>query len=489
MPRLSPWGLLAGDLFTLGTDLYKHRKGKNFPTGKVTDRILTSKSSNASMPARPHRAPTRRSTRRKAPRGRKRTVKRVKRKAPIRKSSKRKKRKVSRGVPLTVGTARERHVDNATYGTLAAVGGTTDALYIPMNSIGPKHEMIAMVSQALLLHYMHRVGDYRANVNMNPANVQLAGASEQSTTWSVMRFHFASTVATLNDAGFQDVYSSLVFPATPAGPAVTQEQSLKQMTTTLGGHLVTQAKLGKRITQVSVYRLDAGAPAEHSCILMDISAGRNMLEFTCKAALKMQNATHADVPGGVTDDKSCGVDNALNINRNPLDGHIWSFKNQVPKFKMQYIVSKTDPQRLVLNQLDDCYAVHGAGIAPIDLTLIGEEFKIPPPVPSVIFANYSGKKAISNLAPGAHMSHYMSESFKGPVNSFFDRYFPYISATGGAPFIVPPGGNCAIVCLKPKYRNAASTPLKINAEIDHTYCARVSRAKLTPLPMMSVLSS
>jgi len=425
------------------------------------------------MPARGSKrgrvAPSRRSTKRKAPRGKKRTIKR---KAPIRKSTKRKKRKVSKGVTLTVGTARERRVDHVQY-------NASSALYIPMNSIGPKNEMLKMVAQSLMLHYMHRVGDYRANASMVPTGGDIAdaAASSQTYTWSHMNFSSVSYAATDDKASFT-MWSNY-------DGSTLSEQTLTQLTDRLESQLLLMVKAGRRITQVSVFRSDNDTGADQfQCILNDISAGRNVLEFTCKASLKMQNITPADVTH--TDAQTCGHDNALNINRNPLDGLVYKFRNQVPKFKMQYLISKTDAHRTALDALSDCYSTHEAGIAPVDMVVYGDEWKVPPPSPSTIFANFSGKTGIS-IAPGGHATQSMYESYKGPLNSFFERYFPVRLADGNA-FQVPPGGSSLMVCLKPKYRNATQAALKIEAEIDHTYCARVSRAKLTPLPMNTVLA-
>lgn len=424
------------------------------------------------MPARPRRAPRRapsRTSKRKV-RGKKRTIKR---KAPVRKSTKRKKRKVSKGVSLTVGTARERRLCHVQY------TAAQKALYIPVNSIGPKDTMLMMVAQSLLLHYMHRVGDYRANVTMVPTgelSSEVTADGYQVATWSQMTFHFAAL-----GSGTADVSSFKVWAYFQGGTFAMQ--TLEMMTHTVKTGLLTQIQAGRRLSGVSVFRgqtfNSSKQPTEHIAILQDISAGRNVLEFTCKSAIKMQNITPADVTH--SDAQTCGHDNALNINRNPLDGLVYKFRNQVPKFKMQYLISKPAGIRNILDDITDCYSSHKAGIAPINLVAYGDEWGAPPPAPSTIFSNLSGKSPIS-IGPGAHKTLGMSESFKGPVNSFFEKYFPIRLSAGNA-FEVPPGGNCMIIGLKPKYRNGTQQPIKVEAEIDHTYAARVSRAKLTPLPM------
>jgi len=446
---------------------------------KSTDSFSKLLQSINKMPARGKRgrtAPTRRSVKRKAPRGKKKTYKR---KATIRKSTKRKKRKVSKGVPLTVGTARERHVDHFAYGQ-ASGDATNKTIYIPMSSLGPKEEMLRMVGQSILLHYMHRVGDYRANVNMVPSTSTHAASNDQTATWAMMRFHFVSTAITDDHSSF-DVYSYRKI-----GEVAYNEQTLAAMSLTCAQGFLAQTKLGRRLSNVTVYR-DVSAKHESTddqCILNDISAGRNVIEFTCKASIKLQNITPADATATAAD--SCGIDNAMNLHRNPLDGLIYKFKNQVPKFKMQYLISKTNAHRGIIDNISDCYQTHPSGINPVNLCSYGSEWWVPPPAPSTIFSNSAGKSPVS-IPAGGHITQSLYESYKGPVNSFFDRYFPLLGGTAGNTTVVPPGGKSILIGLKPKYRNAAQTSLKLDAEIDHTYCARVSRAKLTPLPMNNVL--
>ena len=406
----------------------------------------------------------------------------VRPKRTIRKSTKSKKRKVSKGPSLTVGTARMRKVDHEVFSSpVGAAGGSP--VYIPFNSIGSKAEMIKMVAQALILHYMHRVGDYRANATMVPTGTSIftTNTSGQTTTWSRMVFHSISQTS-----GVEDKEEFIVWSDTDG--TTPGMQSLDAMTLRLGNELVLLARRGRRLSQVSVFREDfTGVTTKnYQCILMDITAGRNVVEFTSKAALKLQNTTPADATH--TGAETCGHDNALNINRNPLDGVVYNFKNAVPKFKIQYLIAKTDASRDHLDGITDCYTAAPGGVSVPQFALHGNEWLAPPVTPSTIFSNFSGKSA-TGIEPGGHKSYYLNESYKGAVNSFLDRYFP--TTPGGNfqdAYVVPPGGVCMMVCLKPKYRNLTQAAVNVQAEIDHMYVARVTRAKLTPLPMSTFLA-
>ena len=421
------------------------------------------------MPARGSKrgrmAPSRRSTKRKAPRGKKRSIKR---KAPIRKSTKRKKRKVSaksKSVSLTVGTARSRIVDHSST-------PHTHAAYEAFNSIGARDQFMKPIAQAMLLHYMHRVGDYRLNSSVVPERYFEAAtvANPQIATWSQMKINF-------------------VFPAHPTDQSPVDitidaqsgdlSRSLDDMTDSLATALVAQAKVGRRISQVTMFR-------SNNCIVCDTNAGRNVIELSSSAIMKIQNVTLADsTPTGDDSGDRCSV---LNIHRNPLNGLAYSFKNAQPKFKHGYMLSKVQSEQDALIPLLNPYQTRYPGVGTVSTmgSDAGSEWKVPPSNPSIMFANSSGKTSVA-ISPGGHKSFFLKEYYSGPINSCIDRYFPLVAFDGKVDPIVP-GGSCMIVGLKPQYRT--STSEKINLEVEHTYtyAARMTRGKMSIMPMPVTLA-
>lgn len=432
---------------------------------------------NRPMPRRATKRGRMAPSRRKAPR----VKKTYKRKAPKRKSTKRKKRKVSKGVTLTVGTSRMRKIDHTEYKVHASATAGA-ALYVPFNSIGKKDEMLKSVAQSMLLHYMHRVGDYRANVQMEPVGGAIAeSGSAQLVTWSKMHFYYL-TVGATSEIGSSAIEST----DSSTGAAY----ALDNLTDQLALVLRDFARFGRRLSQVQVFRADhtGVSTTTHSCILQDISAGRNVIEFSCKAQLKIQNTTPADATH--TGAETCGHDNAMNIHRNPLSGLVYNFRNAVPKFKMQYLVTKTDAQRNHLDGLSNCYSTAAGGVDVPEFALNGSEWLVPPPAPSTIFSNVGSKSTVS-IAPGGHKSFSLGESYKGAINSFMDRYLPRTSDGSSSylgSFEVPPGGSCMMIGLKPTYRNAAQVQSEVQGEVSHIWHSRISRARLSPMPMANVLA-
>ena len=414
------------------------------------------------MPSRPRprRAPGR-SSKRKAPRGKKRTIKR---KAPIRKSTKRKKRKISpKSVKLTTGTARKRIHDHTSQ-------GRNHAQYQSFSSIGRKENVMDIVAKAMILHYMHRVGDFRATEDVVPVgNVAAAtDANPVNSTWTsmIIKFTFPGIQSDVDDSSI-----------TVTGGA----QSVTQMTTSLAGDLFTQAKAGRRVAQVTMFTTDS---AGHTmCVLNDTNAGRNIIEFASSAQMKLQNVTLADSTD--TSGDKCSV---MNIHRNPLDGQVYTFKNAVPKLKHGYMLSKTQGEQDLLRTLQFAFNVtSAAGVSDANLASAGDEWNSPPRTMSTMFMNAKGKSPCA-IHPGGHKTFYQKEFYSGPINSFFDRYIPSVSgASTGFGETVPPGGSCMMVGLKPKYRTSTTEDIKLEIEHTYVYQSRMTKAKMSPMPMITKL--
>jgi hypothetical protein len=456
----------------------KNNKGRDpFSVHDITNRTQASKP--VPMPARGYKrgrtAPSRRS--RKAPRAKKT----YKRKATIRKSTKRKKRKVStrsKSVGLTVGTARQRRVEHYKREDIHTA-------YVAFSSVGETRRMLKMVAQAMLLHYMHRVGDYRASKTMIPvtnATTAAPDATDQVVTWEDMKFSFiVPNIFTSNEAVVADTF---ILSCLNGGAYA----SLTVLTDNLANELYTQFNKGRRLSQVTVFR---GFGTNNVAILQDISAGRNVIEFSSKATLKLQNTTDADSPGADNPNVTANVDhrNMMNIHRNPVDGLKYTFRNKVPLFKLQYLVSKIDQRRDVLDGMQNSITGDPGGVN-IPFTITDEpEFMIPPPVPSTIFKNVTSKERVS-IQPGGHKSFSLSEFYSGPINSFADRYFQRLnldaatnSCYGQGAF--PPGGTCCLIGLKPTYRTSGTEDVRLECEMEYIQSSRMTRAKLTPLPMSS----
>lgn len=373
-----------------------------------------------------------------------------------------KKRKTgSKRIALTPGTARLRLVDHLTK-------TENHAHYQSFSATGKTDNYLLIIAEAMLLHYMHRVGDYRAGREMQPVGNDLATSAtlDQLTTWTHMEISFLG----VNAASDGNNNSKRTITNTPVA-GVTP--SLATLAATLAGYLEEQFEIGRRVSQVAVFR------DQNQCILFDISAGRNVIEFSSHATMKLQNTSPADATEG-------DPNSMTNIHRNPVNGFAYKFKNQVPLLKMQYLVSKSNAVRSALDALS-ARNNEFTGITHVNLAAYGDEWKSPPVAPTTLFRNYSGKTA-THISPGRHTTYTLSEHFKGPINSFADRYIRQDKDGSFSDSTAPPGSSCIMVGLKPQYRTGGTEDIKLEREVKYTYCARMTKAKLTAMPMQTKLS-
>jgi hypothetical protein len=190
-PAGAALGLLGGRSFiknATATDPFKQRKSPLAPFTKRSKPLIggkkKSKSSQSAARSRsmPSRASSRYGTKKR------KSFKRTNKKA---KYSRKKRKTVSKSVSLTVGTARERLVNHDTR-------TMSDCNYASFSSVGRQTDFMKMVAQATLLHYMHRVGDFRSNRTVGVAGDELADAPAATAaldtaafaTWKVMKFSF-----------------------------------------------------------------------------------------------------------------------------------------------------------------------------------------------------------------------------------------------------------------------------------------------------------
>jgi hypothetical protein len=373
------------------------------------------------------------------------------------------KRKKTKYVSLTVGTARERYQSHF---ARTGDGVGEDSVYTGFTNVGPMAKAVRMVAQAFMLHYMHRVGDYRASKTIVPVGLQGtdATAGTQVCTWTNMYIHWSSQF-TQDNNHYQDIIYSRSAPTTV--------KSLEELTVEVAALFLSRFKNGWRISQVQMSR----GIGEEDAIMQDISAGSNLIEFAVKSCLKVQNVTLGD---------GTDQDNMLSIRRNPLDGMIYHFRNRIPQFKMQYWVSKDAAERSKIEVNNENFATQVNGM---NIPAYGDmpEFKIPPKVPSTIWKNVASKSTIS-IQPGAHRVVTDYEFYRGTVNSFADRYIPIEIASSPNTYNAPPGGKSVIIGLKPTYRNGQTEDCRVECEVDYFYTARLGRAKITPLPTTAIVA-
>jgi len=380
-------------------------------------------------------------------------------------------------VPVVRGTSRRRYVHHH------PVTGN-HCLYTAFSDVGPYEQSLRTLAEAMLLHYCARVGDNRYDLLGAPVSV---GNPEQGvgafTTWSKLVINFRLRIRSTSGANEQTANAVIInyVKAANTTPVFnTFDNLVDQLYTALIGYLPN----GYEISSVNLFRADedsvtvtSGDSVVSDCILHDPDAGNHNFKFSAVAKYKIQNTTEADA--------STDVHNKDNIHANPLDGLVYGFKNQVPKWKPGFLANLGSDAN-ALNDLESLQDRPIQGVTVPNLTNVaGTTFHMPPALPYTLWTNSMGRSKIL-IKPGEHRVLKLTESFDGSINEWARRYLPTYSGTYGTD--IPPGGNAMLIALKPTFRTGTNEDLKVETETERTYHGLIRRKKLTATPMVNVLT-
>lgn len=372
-------------------------------------------------------------------------------------------------------TSRLRYVDHS------EVTGT-NAVYAAFNDVGPLDHLLRSVAEATLLYYMSKAGDHRPNqydpvVGISDQLVTPSGLDDHQTTWGKMVFKWrrrsGGTTITTENVG-QDVLYHHGDNTVAAGTINSFATMAENLTTIFKARSETYDLASVTIFEArgTLYNHDGGQqqrPTYH-----DPDAGRHKMMFTAKAKFKIQNTTLADT----TTDQA----NKDNIHANPLDGLVYKFRNRVPQWAPGFIGALPETTANILNNIENIQTSAVNGVECPSLANY-EWFKVPPPAPYTLFKNSAGRSKIL-IKPGEHRVIKLSEDFEGSINSFFKKYCSVYPDSR----VVPPGGNCIVIGLKPTFRTGTNEDLEIQTEIDRYFQSVLVPRKLTPMPITNVLS-
>lgn len=386
-------------------------------------------------------------------------------------------------VPVSKGTSRRRYVDHAQI-------GATHCLYTAFSDMGPQGEFLKTLAESILLHYMHRCGDYRVNLRdpaTGPTTFQTNTTTGTVSTWKTMRLQWRqkNAVSTEVMATF-DLDAWTVPDGIITSDATIVHSNFTSMVDALAADMASKVVFGYEIASITMFRGDRSMTTNGStyihhvlddAILHDTSAGRNIFKFSAAAKFKIQNTTDAD---------EGDLHNKDNIHANPLDGMVYKFKNRVPKLQPSFMSSLPAADSTIINDLENLQVTSINGVAaPLLSTAAGQQFHVPPPLPYTMFANSAGRSKVL-IKPGEHRVFSLVETFDSSINEFFRRYVINQSVTARSD--VPPGGNCLMIALKPTFRTGTNEDLEIQYEVERTLHGLIQRKKLTTIPITNIMS-
>lgn len=337
-------------------------------------------------------------------------------------------------------------------------------VWIGGSSIGQQSTHMRTIAHAILAHYLPKIGDMRATNDQVPAAVPVFG------TYQLV---YSKEAAFTNITG-----------GTEATGAAHVNASYTSMATTLGYEISFQADRGFYPLSIA-FIAPVGGIGTNTTVLRDTNLGRHLITVSCQGRFRFQNVT----PAGAGDAST----NINAIDANPVDGKIYTFRNQAPLFSENYVSTLTDAPTLAgikaLNIVRQSFEVYGT-TTPGGSGKGGGAFThipAPPLNPSSVWRNVkSTGRAV--FPPGGFKTYSTSYLRSETIAKYCQNIsqpvedVPAVTFAGSAAY--PPAGDSFMMCLRPTIKTPSET-IRMAYNVEFIMMASIKRRKASPLQVVN----
>jgi hypothetical protein len=358
-----------------------------------------------------------------------------------------------------------------TYGTVQSTSYSKMA-WIGVSDVGQQQVFAQAVAQAILMKYLTKMGDHRTETDYNPSAHSTAAGISGAGAHSYDMFHSFQVKYSLDAYGegttaAQDFFGSSII-----------NDSIDTMTTVLGAEIVTQAKLGRYPSLITFFRDDfisAGSVTKGAPRLLDNRLGDHYLDMKITTLLRLQNISPSDSP-------EAGADTVHDIHANPIQGKVFTFRNQRPHFKDAYQSNNSfdTTTRVGMQSLNDYDQSPFDVIKGATNDDAFAHISRPPLNPRSLFSNAAGHGSVM-LAPGAYRGYNCKFQRSETVKNFIKGVFRI-----GDDGKMPPIGASMMMCFQPSMRTSDTELVKLGYDYTAVYNCGVRFKKQMGLPVRDI---
>lgn len=384
-----------------------------------------------------------------------------KRKYAVKKKTAKKKRKVMKKRKTMSNQGQKSVVRKRTYGDVSGNG----RIWLGASSMGRQDDFIYALAESLVMKFLSRIGDNRADKKKLPADIGFGEFFEY----------------------FRVIYAADgMDEAAPGGAqgASIPNNTIEAMAGVLATEVANQAESGRYPSQLAVFRSDSGGPAR--VIFVDQQFGSTKISFGAKGTFKYRNVTL----GGSGD----GSVSRLAVDANALTGRKYDLRNRIPVFKQPFLQQLATGPRAVLDDVQDTVTTEDGGVDFNKLNnaaaLSVDQLNLPPLRPSTIFNNSVGNGKTMHISAGTVATCTTSTLIECSLKQFLKKTVR--SGHSGLQLgKVPPSGESFLICLRPNIKSfdTASTLIKIDYDYTSIYTCKATPAKASKLPATNFIEA
>ena len=329
--------------------------------------------------------------------------------------------------------------------------------WIGASDIGDQAQLCKVLAQAVMQYYMRRVGDQR--------NAFDSVGSEQAFTNFRVRYTRSAPNPTMT--GTDEVTGAFI-----------QNSRLDTMSDNFAAEMFAKAEQGYYPSAITFRRDDlANGFTIQRTILNDEGLSRHKINLSVNSQYKIQNVTPTEGTTGTT--------GSINdINANPLTGKVFTFRNQRPLFREDYLSGFTDPTTVDgikhLNRVQQSTDVLKAPSSTVDAFA---HIAAPPIYAKTLWRNAISQGAVS-LTPGGYKHYSTKFGREGTLRTLLEGIvmIRYDINGEGQTAKFPPMGSSFMMCLQPVMRTSASELVKIAYDGTLIYKATLNPRRVGNIP-------
>lgn len=338
-----------------------------------------------------------------------------------------------------------------------------DKVWLGGSTIGDTTTHFQTIAHAILAHYMPKMGDLRSS------NVQAPSGIKVFTSYVL---HYA-----------KDAPSDLMSGADFVLGVALPNADYSTMATALGEQLREQARRGLFPMSIAFDLSDGGTVLS---VLRDQELGRHVITVACNGKFRFQNVTAGSTSESI---------NINAVDASPVNGKIYTFRNQAPLFSSSYAATVDAGTQLGIEKLQAVQApfdVYGKTVVPAD-GKGGDAFThivAPPLNPKSIWRNVSST-GTAVFPPGGfktyQTSYLRSDTIKKYCQVISQQDFNPTASTYNNAATYPPAGDSFMMCLRPTLKAESGEIIKMLYNVEHIMTASIKRRKPSPLQVVNLI--
>ena len=341
-----------------------------------------------------------------------------------------------------------------------------DKVWVGASSVCQHSTHFRTISHAILAYYLPKMGDMRATNDQVPDPVPVFG------TFAVQ---YAKDAPGTGPTSAQFVTGASISNA-----------SYTSMATTLSIEMLDKARTGLYPTAIAFVH-PVGGIGTNSTVLRDTNVGRHVITVSVSGRFRFQNVTPAAAGDG-----AAASHNINAVDANPLNGKIYTFRNQAPLFASSYVSTLTDSTTVDgIKSLQDAesdfevYGITASGVGGKG----GDAFKeipAPPLNPSSVWRN-TKSTGVAVFPPGGFKT-YTTSYLRSATIATYIRDFTQADQNTFSVWAehtkYPPAGDSFMMCLRPTIKSTSEI-IKLAYNSEYILKASIKKRKPTALQVVN----